>query len=531
MKMGRTVVRSSSGNAISANIVTRPGQEPAISSNDPVEVENVDTSLAGVGQTVYAADFTDASNRGRFQRVTVEDDIVSAEGFRSWIAFPDFDFGYGVSEFNVIAANKGSWSSPIELRKLAPDGPLIGRIEITPTGDTTEIDAIKARMSDRLRNRDWRGFFAELRNLSKAKAAANNAPAVFKVFTTESLDRVSGVQDLYLVFPRGGIEISRFWFESGVGGIGSATLEVLEDAFIRGGDSGDDNQGSNTRLAVKNTGSVSFDRMSYMKFDLDSIPATGLLTADLYFNGRRAEGSNLIPVSVYSILNDNWTEDTITWNNESSHAPDDTQVIAEGSVLQGIVLMDSENAIRQVDVTQAVESNLIDGKLSLALADESGGNAQTFIDSRESTGVPASIHVLYNYVPSEVGTLINAAAYDAESHPDDRSRILPVGDYLGFVRGGTWIKFNGFNFGSETTTVTLSANSRSAPAGKVEFRIGSPEGELLATVDIEPNRGGWNSFQPYTTELLFTPEGQQDLYLVFVSNSQRSYKIDTFVFE
>lgn len=478
---------------------------------------------------IFADEYTEDSDKGSYQRVQVKDGSVEANGMRTWIKFPDFNFGDGVSSFSVLAANKGTWTRPIELRKLAPNGPLIGSIDIEPTSDNTEIEEINARMYERLRERDWKGFFAELRNLDQARNDAQNAPAVFKEFTTDALDRVNGIHDLYMVFPSGGVTVKSFYFEDGVGGISSLMLTSVADGNTRGGSThGDSTFGTNVKMGIKNSKNHTVDRMGYVQFNLDEIPIA-LISADLYLHGNSATDD--VSLNVYSILNDEWNEENLTWNNESSHHPTDTLVTAEGSILQGAMVFSPESSVQGLDVTEAVRDNLIDGLLSFAIADENVRNQTVNIITREAEVGSPEIHVLFNYIPSEVGTLINAAAYDSESHPDDRSRILPFQDALGFVRAGTWIGFRDFNFDKGADTVTINANTGFSPGGTAELRLGSPEGELIGSVEVTRSSRWSRTSQSYTAELLVSPVGQQDLYFVFTGSDQRHYSIDSFQFD
>ncbi|WP_309027299.1 BNR-4 repeat-containing protein [Pelagicoccus enzymogenes] len=496
------------------------------SNNKWIEFDNVgisgsESSSGSVGETTYAINYASDSEGKSAQRIKIADDKLSIQGASTWICFPNFDFGSGVSSFTISAANKGFQASSIELRKLAPDGPLIGSVEILPTGPGS--DMLRAG------GLSW----SDYRTVMLVRRPAMLEPGVFEMFSTDDLDRASGIQDLYLVFPQGGFEIESFHFTEAPGGIEELDLVTIADGFIRGGNSANQVNATSERLAVKDAGNASFDRMSYLKFDLDQIPSTSIHTSDLYLRGRVAEGTGDRSVNVYSITNDAWTEEDLSWNSETSHAMDDTTVIAPDAVLEGTItfLRSDDNSIHTIEVTDAVIENLLDGKLSLIVVDENDGNQQTFIDSRESTGTPPTLHVIYDYVPSEVGTLINAAAYDDESHPEDNSRIAPIDDKLVNVQDGTWVKFGRFKFGSPASSVTLSAKAGTGVAGQVEFRLGSPSGDLIASVSIDQSQGAPEAYQSFSANLVSTPSGTPDLYLVFVGSSQSQYSIESFKFE
>jgi len=112
---------------------------------------------------------------------------------------------------------------------------------------------------------------------------------------------------------------------------GLLQLEPVADAYIDR-DNPDSNYGKETTLAWQYTGGFPPDRYrSYLKFDISSIPRScRIVSATLYLYT-----VTVPPVAywtgdsfdVLSVLNDDWTEDGITWNN----APPFIATIVHGS--------------------------------------------------------------------------------------------------------------------------------------------------------------------------------------------------------
>ena len=64
--------------------------------------------------------------------------------------------------------------------------------------------------------------------------------------------------------------------------------------------------------------------------------------------------------------------------------------------------------------------------------------------------------------------------------------------------------------------ITVRASSGNV-GGKIEFRTGSPTGELLGSVEV-PNTGGWDQYiEPQFPLPSTAPRGRTDLYAVFIN--------------
>jgi glucose/arabinose dehydrogenase/PKD repeat protein len=90
------------------------------------------------------------------------------------------------------------------------------------------------------------------------------------------------------------------------------------------------------------------------------------------------------------------------------------------------------------------------------------------------------------------------------------------------IEDGDWVAFDPVNLkGVESVTVGASSGGL---GGTVEFRAGSPTGELLGSVTV-PNTGGWERLISPTTDLK-DPGGTTELYAVFTNPEWNTGKAD-----
>ena len=130
----------------------------------------------------------------------------------------------------------------------------------------------------------------------------------------------------------------------------------------------------------------------------------------------------------------------------------------------------------------------------------------------------------------DIGTRFDGDGYDAESDPGNNRLVRDIPPTtVGYLMDGTWIRFDDFDFGSGASTVEFSASSGRA-GGTIEVRLGSPTGELVATVDV-PRTGSFLSFQSFEADVGSAATGVQDLYLVSTGDSGTFlYDIENFEF-
>ncbi len=123
---------------------------------------------------------------------------------------------------------------------------------------------------------------------------------------------------------------------------------------------------------------------------------------------------------------------------------------------------------------------------------------------------------------SDLNVRIEAELYDIDSNgegPEISSGIRRVsssaasaGAKVGYTSAGAWVRYDSFNFGAGAGEVTVLGSSPTS-GGTIEFRLGSPSGTRVATVNI-PVTGSWSTFAEVKSSLSAVPTGTHDLYLV-----------------
>ncbi len=152
------------------------------------------------------------------------------------------------------------------------------------------------------------------------------------------------------------------------------TLYPGADAYVRGGSSSGNNYGTETILAVKDNASASYNRRSYLKFDVSSI--TGTVTdakLRLYVSNATTSTHDCDFVST-----DSWTETGITWNNKPSGGStlDSSSVPAVGNWVE-------------FDVTSQVSTEAAgDDTISFLIQTGSVDTDYGYYDSKEGTNDP-----------------------------------------------------------------------------------------------------------------------------------------------
>lgn len=91
------------------------------------------------------------------------------------------------------------------------------------------------------------------------------------------------------------------------------TFSPVDDARVRGGTYTDTNYGNSGYLVVKDSPNSSYDRNSYLKWNLSTVPVSSVDSAELRLYVKGVTGS---PASfLISESNDNWQENSITMTN------------------------------------------------------------------------------------------------------------------------------------------------------------------------------------------------------------------------
>ena len=94
------------------------------------------------------------------------------------------------------------------------------------------------------------------------------------------------------------------------------TLGATDDAMVKSGGNSSSNYGTSPNLYAKNDASNPAARnVSFIKFDMGLIGASAVEQAILRVAGENEGSDPTVITHVYGLLGDNWTEETIDWNN------------------------------------------------------------------------------------------------------------------------------------------------------------------------------------------------------------------------
>jgi hypothetical protein len=97
-------------------------------------------------------------------------------------------------------------------------------------------------------------------------------------------------------------------------------IKPTDDAFIQGGEYAGDNFGSNATMPIKNRGiNNRVTREIFMKFELPDLDAE-IVDATLHMYCTNAPNDFDMPIFITLIANDDWSENTITYNNQPTQA-------------------------------------------------------------------------------------------------------------------------------------------------------------------------------------------------------------------
>lgn len=100
---------------------------------------------------------------------------------------------------------------------------------------------------------------------------------------------------------------------------------------------------------------------------------------------------------------------------------------------------------------------------------------------------------------------------------------------LADLHDGDWVKVAGVDFGAPGAKRFLGRVSSAGEGGKIELRLGHPDGKLIGTCQVE-NTGGWQTWKTATCDVAGA-SGVQDLYLKFTGSNGPLLNLDYWQFE
>ncbi|QRR02450.1 CBM96 family carbohydrate-binding protein [Dyadobacter sandarakinus] len=158
------------------------------------------------------------------------------------------------------------------------------------------------------------------------------------------------------------------------------TLQPTDDAYVRGGSYADQNFGRESTLDVKGGSRNDLNRESYMKFSLAGI--SQVTKAYLRIYGYKHEAGLPLQFRVFALENDDWSENTITWNDvpAGSMKEIDRRVITETA------------SYFEFDVTEYAKSWVAGDKMiTFVLQDSDNRKLRMVFNSKENGSNPPEL--------------------------------------------------------------------------------------------------------------------------------------------
>jgi len=221
------------------------------------------------------------------------------------------------------------------------------------------------------------------------------------------------------------------------------TLITSHDAFVRNGIYKRDNYGFNTELEINQSTDYSNKRFSYLQFDLSNIGTVTSAILEL----KNIGNSKL--TDVYSVPNDNWKEDSITWHIKPSL----------GSV-QATYNFGGTGFYR-ADVTQYVAKQA-DGDNVVSLALKGQSSSLMTISSKEGIYAPRLI-ISHDGIPKSVEEieLLNKPNVFTYPNPSTGKVIININNVrfnTGIVKiiNTNGVVLKSYNINSTVTLLDLS---------------------------------------------------------------------------
>lgn len=237
----------------------------------------------------------------------------------------------------------------------------------------------------------------------------------------------------------------------------SIKLSSIADAYVRDGSYASNNYGSDSTLLVKGDNTNGgYQRLSYLKFLLDSVKAVG--SAKLRIYAQRVVNAGNPVVSIFGVNNDSWTESGITYN---SAPPSST------SALNTTSIVDSAKYY-EFDVTDYVNAQVAgDKKVSFVIKDTSFQNNYIVFSSKESSQNRPELIIVANVAltPSN-DAYVRDGSYQGANYGNDTSLVVKKST-IGYLRK-SYLKFSLNNIGNvKSAKLRLYGTNEDATYAKV----------------------------------------------------------------
>ncbi|MBO9599493.1 MAG: DNRLRE domain-containing protein, partial [Cohnella sp.] len=289
--------------------------------------------------------------------------------------------------------------------------------------------------------------------------------------------------------------------------------------------------GSYTTLALRNGGLTRTTMAAYVKFDLATYTGQGLADAKLrFYASDTAVPANPVKLAVYGILNNSWTEETLTWNNAPNLGKDGsgyTTITGTGTTafyLGSISMENRNNDWQEIDVSGFVRDyGLANQKISFIVMPDKTYNDWINVSSKEGGTRGPELVVKEKQELAAAETAYVRGGAHADQHMDG-SGEMEVTDAAGATDDRlAYMKFNlgayaGTGLGKGVLSFHVSSLSASTPVAIDVYGLTDDSwNESAITWNQAPTAGGM-------------PSGAVRIGTVYVDQANRTYLVDATAF-
>lgn len=232
----------------------------------------------------------------------------------------------------------------------------------------------------------------------------------------------------------------------------TVSLNPTADSYVDGGNAAA-NYGTSTALKIKDGDGTAYDRISYFKFNLNSVSG-GIASARLKVYCSALSNGVPSAAKTFRVSSDSWTETGVTWNNKPALGAQEGSQVSFGAI-----------GWYEFDVTDYVSAEMSGDKtVTIALSDNTLVNKMIDLSSRETSNKPVL----------EIETTSAAPTPTPTPTPTPRTTNLnPEAD--SYVDGGS----ASANYGSVDTLIVKDGSGTGYDRiSYLKFNLGSLSGSV-----------------------------------------------------
>lgn len=201
---------------------------------------------------------------------------------------------------------------------------------------------------------------------------------------------------------------------SDMNNISEQRVYTADDTYAYGSDSGTNKtHGNESKIIVKQGATDPYVRLGFLKFDISTL-TSDVKSVKLQVTAKSVnEAGQTIDYNASYISNDNWTEQSLTWDNK----PDTDGLVAGAAI---------ENEKIEWDITSQYLNNLSDGKLSFQISSSVEGPAQVELYSKEAGSELDAPQLIIEKTTTSVTNQIDQDNAPIKIYPNPAKKIIIV---------------------------------------------------------------------------------------------------------